>query len=70
MASANAREMSSCTGFDWYTFELERDLDPGVGIELTRPGVGMADGRGFAGVVMVKQQLQTKSLNWTRSSGT
>jgi len=61
MASASAREMSSfggSTDFDWCTFELERDLDPGVGMALTRPGVGIADGRGFAGVVMVKHQLQ------------
>ena len=48
--------MSSLSGsvcLVWWTLELERDLVPGVGRLLTRPGVGIADGRGFAGVVMV-----------------
>ena len=74
MASASARDISSfggCAGFDWWTMELERDLAPGVGMALTRPGVGIADRRGFAGVAMVAQQFRaTESLKWTRLSFT
>lgn len=53
IASAKARDISS-GAVVWlvgWTVELERDL-PGVGIPLVRPGPGIPDCLGLAGVVI------------------
>lgn len=53
IASAKARDISSgaVVWLVWWTVELERDL-PGVGIPLVRPGPGIPDCLGLAGVVI------------------
>ena len=53
IASAKACDTSSrvVVWLVWWTVELERDL-PGVGIPLVRPGPGIPDCLGLAGVVI------------------
>lgn len=57
MASAKARDMNSTSLFEfigayWDALDVERDRVPGVGIPEGRPGVGMPDCRGLAGVAI------------------
>lgn len=57
IASAKARDISSgaVVWLFWWTVELERDL-PGVGIPVVRPGPGIPDCLGLAGVVIAGYQ--------------